>query len=65
MKEIWFAIGVCSDPAKGVCNDPAIGKESMHIKFFNSRLEAYDQMDTYICLFQSAYMGKVPKENLK
>ncbi len=56
MKEIWFAIGVCTDPA--------IGTDSMHIKFFNSRFEAYDQMDTYICLYQSAYMGKVPKEKL-
>ncbi len=57
MKEIWFAIGLCADPA--------IGEASMHIKFFNSRLEASNRMDDYICLYGSAYMGKVPKENLQ
>ncbi len=56
MKEIWFAIGINSDSD--------IWTDVMHIKFFNSRLGAYDQMDTYICLYGSAYMGQVPKEKL-
>ncbi len=57
MKEIWFAIGVCTDPA--------IGADSVHIKFFNSRFEAAIRMDDYICLYGTAYMGKIPEENLK
>ncbi len=57
MKEIWFAIGICIDPA--------IGTAVMHIKFFNSRLEAYNKMDDYICMYGTAYMGKVPKEKLQ
>ncbi len=56
IKEIWFAIGIN--------NDTDIWADVMHIKFFNSSLEAYDQMDTYICLYGSAYMGTVPEEKL-
>ncbi len=51
----WFAIGLCIDPA--------VYKDSMHIKFFESELEARACMYNYLCMYGTAYMGEVKWKN--
>ncbi len=56
MREIWFVIGACANPA--------IVRDSMHIEFFNSEQEARKRVSEYVFIYGTGYMGKVPKENL-
>ncbi len=47
----WFAIGICKDAVK--C------KDLIHIRFFESELDAYRCMYVYLSTYGTAYMGEV------